>query len=79
MKTRQNIMETAKLADFVYSFDFLYSFVSSAQNVIDVLNNSFKMSDVEKRRAALFPCYLDNLYGSYTSLQTFLNFSTMYK
>ena len=42
MKTRQNIMETAKLADF------LYSFVSSAHNVIDVLNNSFKMSDVEK-------------------------------
>ena len=71
MKTRQNIMETAKLADFVYSFDFLYSFVSSAHNVIDVLNNSFKMSDVEKRRAALAACWLNNLYGFYASLQTF--------
>ena len=29
------------------------------------------MSDVEKRRAALVACCLNNLYGLYGSLQTF--------
>ena len=32
------------------------------------------MSDVEKGRAALVTCCLNNLYGFYVSLQTFFNF-----
>ena len=33
----------------------------------------FIMSDVEKRRTILVACFLNNLYGCYASLQTFLN------
>ena len=37
------------------------------------------MSDVKKRRAILATCYLNNFYGCYASLQTFLNFLIMKK
>ena len=37
------------------------------------------MSDVEKRKAILVACCLNNLYSCYASLQTFLNFLLMKK
>ena len=55
-----------------------------AHNVVECLNKSsecleelcyfFIMSDVEKRKAILVACCLNNLYGCYASLKTFVNF-----
>ena len=60
-----------------------------AHNVAERLNKSsecllelcyfFIMPDVEKRKAILVVCSLNNLYGRYASLQTFLNFLIMKK
>ena len=77
MKTRRGIMETAKLTNFQYSFDFFtcknkknskahnsFERLNQSSEFFEELYNFFIMCHVEKRRAILATCCLNNLYGS---------------
>ena len=48
--------------------------INKSSECFEELYSFFIMSDLEKRRAILVACCLNNLYGCYASLQTFLNF-----
>ena len=73
--------EIAKLTEFKY---VKAGNISKSHNLIERLNKSNEcleelqyfvlMFDVEKWKAILVACYLNNLYGCYASLQTFLFF-----
>ena len=85
MKTPRSRMETATLTVQFWFLHVKTGNISKAHNLIgrfktspvNVLNIFFKMSDVEKRRAVLAVCCLNNLYGFNALLQTFLNFLIM--
>ena len=90
MKTRQSIMETDKLIFYTVLIftskagNLLKSprFYSTCRQVYWMFGRAllfFIMSVVEKRKAILVACCLNNLYGCYVSLQTFFNFLIMKK
>ena len=90
MKTRQSIMETDKLIFYTVLIftskagNLLKSprFYSTCRQVYWMFGRAllfFIMSVVEKRKAILVACCLNNLYGCYISLQTFFNFLIMKK
>ena len=53
--------------------------LNKSSECLEELCYFFIMSDVEKRKAMLVACCLNNSYGCYASLQTFLNFLIMKK
>ena len=81
MKSCRIIMERAKLTEYLCVKS---GNISKAHNLIEPLNKSNEclielryfllMFDVGKRKAILVACYLNNLYGCYASLPTFLIF-----